>query len=190
MANNNKDNVSVGKPKVGGAVYRAPKGTTLPTDATTALANTYVNCGYISDAGIRHATNRSVENIKAWGGDVVLAAQTEYSDQYTIGFLEVLNPEVQKIVRGNSNVTGTVSGQTGMVSTLNSQELDESVFVIEEILTGNVAKRTIIPCGKPIAVAETTDADNNAIVYDITIAALPDSSGNTAYERTKGSSST
>ena len=33
----NAQNVTVGKPKVGGAVFRAPLGTELPTDATTAL---------------------------------------------------------------------------------------------------------------------------------------------------------
>ena len=33
---NNKDNVTTGKPKVGGAVFRAVKGTTPPTTATTA----------------------------------------------------------------------------------------------------------------------------------------------------------
>ena len=41
-------NVSVGKPAVGGAIYRAAKGTTLPTDATTALGSSFKQLGYVS----------------------------------------------------------------------------------------------------------------------------------------------
>ena len=38
-------NVSVGKPKIAGAVYVAPLGTTLPTDAVTALATAFKGLG-------------------------------------------------------------------------------------------------------------------------------------------------
>ena len=48
----NSANVTAGKPKITGAVYRAPLGTTLPTDATTDLAEAFKNMGYGSEDGL------------------------------------------------------------------------------------------------------------------------------------------
>ena len=49
-------NVSTGKPRVTGGVYRAPVGTTLPEDATTALGNSFVSLGYISTDGVTQSS--------------------------------------------------------------------------------------------------------------------------------------
>ena len=60
-------NVSVGKPKIEGAVYRAPIGSTLPTDAKAALDAAFKGLGYISDAGMVNSNSPTTENVKSLG---------------------------------------------------------------------------------------------------------------------------
>lgn len=180
---NNKDYVSTGKPKVGGAVFRAPKGTTLPTDATTSLSSAFVCLGYCSEDGLKNNGSRSSDKVKAWGGDVVLNPQTEKTDEYKFTLIESTNVEVLKAVKGDDNVTGTLAD--GIIVTENAAELPESVWVFETIHSGNVLKRQVIPFGKITTVDEVTYDDKSAIGYGVTLSALPDMSGNTHYEYIK-----
>ena len=59
MDKNNAQNVTTGKPKIGGAIFRAPLGSTLPTDAVTALDAAFKNMGYISEDGVRSEEHTS-----------------------------------------------------------------------------------------------------------------------------------
>ena len=60
MTNNNTANVAAGKPRVNGAIFVAPVGSTLPTDASTVLDAAFINLGFISDDGVTLGTSRSV----------------------------------------------------------------------------------------------------------------------------------
>lgn len=179
-------NVSVGKPKVAGAVYKAVSGTTAPTDAVTALASAFKELGYVSDAGVVNSNSMTTQQIKAWGGDIVAVPLESQADTFQFTLIEHLNMEAEKAAYGNSNVTGAIA--TGITIKANSTIREEGVWVIETELTGNVKKRIVIPKGQVTAVGDITYSDTTAIGYQITVTALPDASRNTHYEYLKTSS--
>lgn len=166
-------NVAVGKPKIIGAVYRAPLGSTLPTSASAILDAAFKAMGYISDDGVVNSKSRDVTEIKAWGGDVVLTTQTGKTDTFQMSFLESKNLEVLKAVHGSGNVSGTTLA-SGIVVKENSIELDHAAWVIDTVL-GNEIKRIVIPDGKPTEVGDVTYKDDEAVAYQVTITAYPTS---------------
>lgn len=179
-------NVSAGKPKVAGAIFMAPIGTTLPTDSTTALGSAFVELGYASDAGVVNSESRETETIKAWGGDTVLKPFTGKEDTFSFTLIEALNVNALKLVYGDSNVSGSLS--TGITIKSATEDLESHSFVIEMVLNGAV-KRIVIPSAKVTEVGEITYADGEAIGYDTTLTAVPDATGATHYEYIKAVSS-
>lgn len=184
---NTVTNVSAGKPKVGGAVYRAllTAGLTIPTDESTALSADFKCLGYISEDGVTNNNSPTTEKIKAWGGDVVLVMQTEKTDEFGFKLLEVLNEEVLKAVYGDTNVTVTPAGESTpkkIAVAANGKEQPECVWVFDMILRGGVLKRIVLPDAKISELGEISYTDSDAIGYEITLSCMPDASGNTHYE--------
>lgn len=178
-------NVTSAKPKIGGAIYSAPLGTKLPTDATTVLDVAFKSLGYVSEDGLTNETATSVENIKAWGGDLVESSQTEKTDTFKYKLIEALNIDVLKEVYGADNVSGTLS--TGIKIEVNSKELPEHVIVVEMLMKNNTIKRIVVPKGKVSEVGEIKYVGGDVVGYDTTLLAFSsDSKGNTHFEYIKG----
>lgn len=167
----NAQNVSAAKPKAGGAVFVAPLGTTLPTSVDEALSSDYKSLGYVSDEGVSNGTNIESETKKAWGGDSVLTTQKSKDDTYKMNLIEFLNKEVIKTVYGAANVSGEL--ETGIEIHCNNSDMEEKVYVIDEMLRNGVKMRTVIGAAKISAMEDIVHNDDTILGYNITLATSP-----------------
>ena len=172
-------NVSAGKPAVGGAAYIAPLNTTLPTDATTALEAAFTGLGYISEDGLVNSNSPETEQVKAWGGDVVLTTLTEKQDTFKFTLIEVLNADVLGFVYGSDNVTGTLA--TGISVAAKAAQLPGHVMAFDMIMRGGVLQRIVLPNAEISEIGDVEYTDSGAAGYEITVTALPDASGSTHH---------
>jgi len=177
MNENNAQNVSTGKPKAAGAVWTAPVGTTLPSDGVEPLEAAFTNMGYVSDEGVKNNTDISTQDINAWGGDVVLSTQTSYKETFALTFIET-NVPVLKEYYGADNVIETA---TAIEVRHGAVDAPGHPWVIETVMQDGRVQRVVIPNGKLGERGEITYNDGDAIGYQMTINALPDASGCSAY---------
>ena len=94
----NVSNVSGSKPKTTGIIFCAPVGTTLPTDASTALAATFMDLGYVSDSGVTNSTELNTKSVAAFGGDIVLYTEGANEDNFKVTLIESLNTNTLKFI--------------------------------------------------------------------------------------------
>ena len=177
---NDNQNVSTGKPKALGAVFMAETTEPAPTDATTPLSENFVCLGYVSQDGITNNVETEATDHKEWGGSVVLSSLDSRKETFGLTFIES-SVEVLQLVYGKQNVTGTIDGNDLKVVHTAGQA-DTRMFVFEIVLNAGRVKRIVVPVGQAINTGEISYKAEEVIGYEMTITALPDGTGNTAYE--------
>jgi hypothetical protein len=151
---------------VTGGAYVAPLGTTLPTDATSALNGAFVELGYINENGVTETQNISTNKIKAWqNGDIVRTVQTQHDLEYKFTPLES-NASVLAQVYPSGQITGAQRGNA------------EWVF---NVVDGVNKIRVVLPNAQITDIGDVNYVNGDAIDYPLTITAYPDASGVKAY---------
>lgn len=171
-------NVGVGKPQTTGAVWTATAGTALPTKGSDQLNEAFKELGYANEDGLVNAFEEDVEDIKAWGGDVVATVSTESTETFAITMIET-NELVAKEFYGSENVETTDDGEIVIKS--NANEKVAHPWVFETLLGADRKERIVVPNGKVSELGEVEYVDGSPVGYPMTIKALPDEQGNRAY---------
>lgn len=169
---NDVANVLSGKPKVTGGIFRAPLGTTMPTNATDPLDAAFQPIGYVGEDGVTETIDRSVNKIKAWGGDIVKVVQTETSTTYEFAAIEAANVDSLEMVYGADNVD--VSGDTIEVK-VTGEQLEHACYVLE-MKDGPADIRIAIADGQVTETGETVYNDEDVIGHPVTVEAFTDPS--------------
>lgn len=178
-------NVAVGKPKIGGAIFRAPIGTALPTDEKTQLDAAFKDCGYVSDSGWEQAIKKSYGSVKAWGGDEVAKPRSELTVSASLELIEAHNPEALAAVYASAELTITEATETSGRKTAlayKGEDADPAIWVID-MKFGNKLRRFVF--GNAVNATEDftrTFSDEDPIGLPIDLALLPDTDGVYFYE--------
>ena len=181
MATMNPAEVTYGAAAATGAIWVAPKGTTLPTDASTALGGAFTLLGFTSDAGVQISESRSQESIRAWEArKEVVTLTTEYTESVSFTPIQC-NADVCKLTWGNSNV---VVGTGGALTCKHTGDtLDPVCIVVETTPAAGIVKRY---CGtyqlseRGEQTLDGTQVDGRQLTFN----AIADSAGVTTYEYT------
>lgn len=183
----NRKNVMTGMPKggVAGYLFRAPLGTAIPTNETTALNAAFKDQGFVHEDGVERTINKAFEVIRDMRGDEVLKVRTEHGVQVTFSLLETLNGETATTVYGASAVTvtaATVSSGTKVAIAYKGEDVADSAWVLELAL-GSKAKRIIFPVASLTTEEQTTTlTGKEAATFPVTLTLYPDATGTYFYE--------
>ena len=163
---------------ISGGIAFATVGTTLPTAANTALAAGFKNVGYVSDEGVTRAIEVDSQVINAWGGAVAAVLSGAKTETFQFKVIEAYNADFLGMVFGSAS--GAL--ETGITVTSNSAQQDPHSWVITMLEVDGNGHRIVIPKGIITEIGDIVYVDNDVTGYEVTITAIGDSDGVTAYD--------
>lgn len=169
-----------------GGVWRGPLGTTLPTDTTSNLDAGFISLGYIDDDGVTRHEDRPNTPQFAWGGAKVATLQQHYDVTFTMKLMQPIDPDVLKAVHSDSNVSvAAATSDTGTITTtlLNPKQNVNSAWVIAGFYQ-LATMRLAIPIARITTINPVKWTHKTLALYDVTLSAFPDTSGNFVYQIT------
>lgn len=162
---NSTQNVSVGKGVVGGYLFAAPSGTTLPNDYSTALGDAFINLGYVTDDGATFSTDAESSTFKDLNGDDIATSNGGRTRTLNVQLAEV-KADTLKEVFGQSAVTVGNGGDITIAH--NNNDMPHRVIVMELVLRNGRKWRRVLPDAQITEWGDLTVLYSDLVAFDIT----------------------
>lgn len=162
---NNTHNVSVGKGVVGGYMFSAPIGTTLPTDYSTALGNAFVNLGYVTDDGATFSTDVDSNTFKDLNGDDIATSSGGRTRTLNVNLAEVKTDSLKEVF-GQTQVVEAASGD--ITITHDNADMPHRVVVLELVLRNGRRWRRVLPDAQITEWGDITVLYSDLVKFDVT----------------------
>jgi len=189
MGANNGSKVAAYSPKAGGGVFWAPRGTVLPTDASTALDEKFKCLGAISDEGVKPSIEAKTDQVKEWDGSTLANLLTDESRSFEFTLLSPLDKDVLEFAFGATNVTVTAPTSTAGTKTAvldKGGKPDQGVLVLD-MKFGSKKIRKIVPVADPVIKGEEAYVLGKLSGYSVEVEAIKDATGVRVYEYSEDS---
>lgn len=178
--------VSAAKPLTArGGIRKAPLGTVIPTDATTALVETFVRMGYVTTDAVTQTVNRSAEDEYAWGNVVVDTHETEYGVALTFTLMESSNAETLKALVGDENVIVTPADATHgnrIEVRWKSGLPPKAAWVIDMLRVKGGTQRKVAPSAQLVYSGDVQYVDSTSIKYSVELRCHTDDNDVPVYD--------
>ncbi len=169
------DNAIVG---ITGAVRLAPFGTTLPTDAVTALAAAYIDLGYISEEGVSLGVDDSVENKFAWqSATLIRSIRSSSVTSLNFAMIEQKGFNLEFWFPG-SQVTEDTPGVAYSIDIV--PPVTQKRVVVLDIVDDTKSFRWAFGNAELVSRGEIPISNQDLVMFPVTMNFYPDDNGNLA----------
>ena len=152
-----------------GAIYKAPVGSTAPTDSTTALDAAFVNLGFAKD-GFEINQEYKTKDVEAWQTrEVVLQFPTSLSRTVSFESIESNKASVA-LAWNNATITKTTGGVYSM--TLPASYVNTEFALVLDMSDGTTSQRIYFPRCTLNALPKVTAGRTDIISYQFEIQVL------------------
>lgn len=153
-------------------VYIGPLGTTAPTDVTTALNAAFLPFGIVSEDSPSESLDNDEALFYGHGGVYIRTIRSKYRRQ-----IKVVPLEDNATVWQARNPGSTASTTTGLTTRVVKTPVPDPQAMVWHLVDGDVIARKVFTKVDLVAIGETTLADTDIAVAELTFDVYTDGSG-------------